>query len=180
MLAPHRVSSLLQAADFSLLPPVSRPDPTPPRDGWKQRHSSESPGQECRMNDPGAPADECVLPDCLRWPAVAIRMSSSEDETRRLELSSAGAACRHTLLRWFLLRSESVWTSALSSRQPLLSRCKGTSSSKNICRGGINLSFCLARFSQGKNKEKYFHRMCVKGQYLALTRSEFSMWTKVG
>lgn len=87
MLAPHRVSSLLQAADFSLLPPVSLPDPTPPRDGWKQRHSSESPGQECRMNDPGAPADECVLPDCLRWPAVAIRMSSSEDETRRLALS---------------------------------------------------------------------------------------------
>lgn len=131
MLPPHRVSALLKAAHCHCFhQSATQTQIHLVMDG----KSGQAPSLQDRnqnpvcvsaavMNDPGAPADECVVPDCLRSPAAAIRMSSSKDETLRLALSSAAADfCAAPSLCGFI-------------QTPLPSRCKDTSSSKNICGG---------------------------------------------
>lgn len=102
------------------------------------------------MNDPAAPADECVIPDCLRSPAVAIRMSSSQrrDAASGALVSRRGLPPSHAALLISALLRVCVDVSAFI-QPPLLSRC--ILSSEKI--GGRNKSFfCLACFPQGNNK----------------------------
>lgn len=99
------------------------------------------------MNDPAAPADECVIPDCLRSPAVAIRMSSSQ----RRDVASGALVSR----RWLPPSHAALLISALLRVCVDVSAfihhlcCPDALSHLRRLAGEINLSFVWLVFHKG-------------------------------
>lgn len=127
---------------------------------------------------------------CYSWlPSLACR-GNTDDLIWRLDVASGAVVCR----RWLQSHAAPVISALLwvwmDVRPPLKSRCKGASSSRNICGG--KMFFCVCNFfgrlvvHKGKIKlNSCSFTVCVDwkmqlwpGQSWA--RAEGSVWVKVG